>query len=1465
MKANTIKNIILGLSFVFLGLFSFNANAAVHFTESFTSPAIPVSGFTNGDFVLSSGTWNVQEVQGLESLNAYNSSGGAVKFNRYLGAFISAPSLNSIGTVSFYYRNFSSLIGGGEFIVQKSVSGGAFSDIATVNFSSVSSYTYYSIAISEPSSDIVIRILCPDTNTGFLCVDEMQITDIGQTLSTNPSSLSDLDYFVNAGPSVSQGFNLSGNNLTGAPGFISVTAPTNFEVSSDNINFFSNIDIAYSSSLLSPTPVYVRLKISLSVNSYSGSISISGGGASSFTIPCTGSVSIAPPSTLTVNPGTLSGFNYEFGSGPSGIQSYNIYGIDLIDYPGNIIVTAPAPYEISIDYEYFYESLSISYTDVIMPSEVVYVRLKAGLASGTYNSQIIINSGGGASSKNVICNGSVSAPPSPILNVTPAILADFNYIEGSGPSEVQSYLLSGSSLTGYPGNITVTASSNYEISLNSTSGFTLSSLNIAYSSSNLSNTPIFVRLKTPLPVGTYNTEIIANAGGGATTVNVTCSGSVSDVPPPSLIASPSSLSGFNYIFGSGPSTAQFYNLSGTYLAGYPGNISVNAPSNYEVSLSSSSGFNSSINVAYSSATLGSIPIYVRLKADCIVETYNSEIIVNAGGGASDANVTCNGSVTTIPPSVLSVSPSSLSGFNYTVGSGPSAEQSYNLSGTNLTGYPDNITIAAPTNYEISLSSGTGYTSNLNVLYSSATLSSTPIYVRLKIDRNIGTYNSEIITNSGGGASTFDVTCNGSVTAVPPSILSVSPSSLSGFNYTVGSGPSAEQSYNLSGTNLTEYPDNITITAPTNYEISLSSGTGYTSSLNVLYSSATLGSTPIYVRLKIDRNIGTYNSEYITNSGDGATDADISCNGTVLDISTDPCLAEDFSSFTDGTHASPSSTDVFASLDSYTQTPDWEGYKVFSAGGEIKLGSSSIDGYIITPNINLSGGGTLEFDYAKWSSDAPVVQIFHASDGITFIQVGGDLTTTTDFQTHSVEITSGTALSKIKIGGTQRIYIDNIEIYCGGSAPTPVLSANPVTLSGFNYIDGSGPSDQQSFEISGTDLDETNVTLTPPLNYEISLSSGIDFQSTSILLTAFDGNSTTIFVRLKDGSSFGDYNSENIAITGGGADAIAVECNGTVDELLIPELNCNPTTLSGYYYIQDNGPSDEQSFALSGTNLNGTDINIIPATNYEISLNSGTGYQNSTILLPAFDGTLTTVYVRLKEGRIAGDYNSETILITGGGTTGVAVNCNGTVGETLNSTLILNPESLSGFNYIDGYGPSEEQSFEISGTNLDGNDVNITPPANYEISLSIGTGFQSTPISLTAFNGSTTSIYVRLKSGLGFGIYNLELVTVAGGGAENVNLICNGNVTELTSVTNPTEQISMAIYPNPVIDILTLSNIPEEAKEIRIYDITGKSLITIDAFNLNTFDINMTLYPKGIYFLNIYTKNNSKIAHKIIKF
>jgi hypothetical protein len=125
----------------------------------------------------------------------------------------------------------------------------------------------------------------------------------------------------------------------------------------------------------------------------------------------------------------------------------------------------------------------------------------------------------------VVPSISAATAATPQLMVIPASLSGFTYNAGSGPSASQSYLLSGAALTPASGTITVTATGAYEVSTNNSS-FT-NSVNVNYSSSALSSTLIYVRLKAGLVSGNYTVQTIANAGGGSSTVDVSCSGSVS--------------------------------------------------------------------------------------------------------------------------------------------------------------------------------------------------------------------------------------------------------------------------------------------------------------------------------------------------------------------------------------------------------------------------------------------------------------------------------------------------------------------------------------------------------------------------------------------------------------------------------------------------------------------------------------------------------------------------------------------------------------------------------------------------------------------------------------------------------------------------------------------------------------------------------------------------------------------------
>jgi hypothetical protein len=181
-----------------------------------------------------------------------------------------------------------------------------------------------------------------------------------------------------------------------------------------------------------------------------------------------------------------------------------------------------------------------STTDPMDPTTGTLTQVGSGVVNTTYTSVAMSScgflwnhsNGAGSSNKGIFDNFSVTVTPvlTPTLSAVPSTLSGFNYVSGSGPSVSQSYSLSGVNLTGAPGNIAVGCTTNYEVSTDNSNFF--SSVNVGYSTATLAPTAVYVRLKAGLAVAGYNSEIITNAGGGAATQNVSCSGFVLGAPTP---------------------------------------------------------------------------------------------------------------------------------------------------------------------------------------------------------------------------------------------------------------------------------------------------------------------------------------------------------------------------------------------------------------------------------------------------------------------------------------------------------------------------------------------------------------------------------------------------------------------------------------------------------------------------------------------------------------------------------------------------------------------------------------------------------------------------------------------------------------------------------------------------------------------------------------------------------------------
>ena len=131
------------------------------------------------------------------------------------------------------------------------------------------------------------------------------------------------------------------------------------------------------------------------------------------------------------------------------------------------------------------------------------------------------------------------------------------------------------------------------------------------------------------------------------------------------------------------------------------------------------------------------------------------------------------------------------------------------------------------------------------------------------------------------------------------------------------------------------------------------------------------------------------------------------------------------------------------------------------------------------------------------------------------------------------------------GGKANVLVINIR-------QTPLITMNPTQLDGFEYITGQGPSDVQSFSVSGANLN-TDITITGSNSFEISETDEPNFNATSpITLNPINGTiaPTQLYVRMKAGLAAGDYN-ENILITLPGTEQKILTLSGNVIEGINP--------------------------------------------------------------------------------------------------------------------------------------------------------------------------------------------------------------------------------------------------------------------------------------------------------------------------
>ena len=267
------------------------------------------------------------------------------------------------------------------------------------------------------------------------------------------------------------------------------------------------------------------------------------------------------------------------------------------------------------------------------------------------------------------------------------------------------------------------------------------------------------------------------------------------------------------------------------------------------------------------------------------------------------------------------------------------------------------------------------------------------------------------------------------------------------------------------------------------------------------------------------------------------------------------------------------TGDFVSTGKYLQfsiTPD-ENFSVDLSSISLRFGRTDAGPTQVTVQYSMDGfatAGTTILDAADVSSTN--------TGSLDAFNITTDLPSEAITETITVRIWGHNASS------TGNLRFNNFRVNGVVNSPgDPTLIASPTSLSGFTYAEGTGPSDAQSFELTGSDLDETDVTITAPAAFEVSTHETNDFEP-SITLPTYDGSERTIWVRLEAGLSVNEY-SGNVVISGGGVtETVQVAVSGEVTVCHPPEITTHPS--GNTQELCENAQADELFVTATGDGL-----------------------------------------------------------------------------------------------------------------------------------------------------------------------------------------------------------------------------------------------------------------------------------------
>jgi len=817
------------------------------------------------------------------------------------------------------------------------------------------------------------------------------------------------------------------------------------------------------------------------------------------------------------------------------------------------------------------------------------------------------------------------------------------------------------------------------------------------------------------------------------------------------------LTAFNTCAGT-VSAEQSFTVSGNSLTN---NITITAPTGFEISTTSGGSFTSSITLTQVSGNVAATLVYVRLASNATGSPTGN--ITIATSGYTTQNIAVSGTVNALP----SITLGSVTSIRTTA-------NSFSLPFTNTTG--------SPNQYSIVTGSPTSMPNFVAV--NNATLSTSPITVSIpaSVQNN---YNFTLrVTNTTTGC----ISANNNFTVQVADATISTTGSLNNFNSCAGS-TSASQSFSTSGINL---QNNIVITAPSGFEISTTSTGTYTNSITLTQVSGVVNATNIFVRIAANA-IGTPSGNISLVSA-GATTQNIAVTGVVNALpnpvintsgSTTICAGSSVELSVQGTAAGNAIS--LRGNDERLQLPSISNVRAFSVWVNIPSTQQGPFRYLVDARDGLGSG---------WAN---------SDDGI-----------------------SG-AWSKLYINGISQTVAWNsipknqwVHVY---------LEANSNFTDDITFFGRFGMTSQGIYESLIVRVDELAIWSTPKTNAEIQALMGSPISNTASGLLAYynfnqssgltvadqsgNGRNATIINGSVWVSSLLPFYSSYVWSSGGATTSILNASNQGSYSVTVTDFNgCVGTSSTPVVVTVNPLPSISLS-PVSTVSTIATSF-IVPFASTSGSPNQYSITTGTPTAMPSFasvtNQTLGSSPISVTiPASSAGTYNFN--LTTSNSITGCVSTNNPFTVQVVNASISTSG-TLNNFSSCNG-SASTPQSFSVSGSNLLNNLV-ITAPTGFELSTS-SNGTYSNTLTLTPESGSvvSTNIFVRIAvNATGTPSGNITLASI-GATTRNVAIVGTVNALPISSITGSTSvcigtttilsPISGGVWSSSNTSVATVSN------------------------------------------------------------